>query len=472
MTIDTEVDLVTAEVPEEVSHRSLEKRAIKGTYFIVGFYGLALAIRFGSSIILTHLFAPELFGLMALMTTVIVGLSLFSHIGLEDSVIQNPRGDEEIFVNTAWTIQVLRGVGLWLLTIALAWPIVKFYPQIHTVWLLPLLGLCCVISGFASPKMLTMSRHLGVGRLSLLELLSQIMVFGGTWAFARFYSPTIWALLFGRVLSEVVRTIASYYIIKVGIRPRFVLERSSMKSLVQFGRWILVSTSLTFLASQSDKLVLAKLTTLQMLGVYGIAFSLSDLPRQIIQMFSSKVGFPFIAKFSQKPRPEFRQVVLKYRMLVLAVGAVMLTFTICIGDLFIKHVYDKRYHDAAWMIALFAIGLWHTLLYNTLTPGIMSLQKSEYQAIGNFFYCVALFGLLPVGFLYFGMVGAVAAVAISDLPVYVVNVYGAYRLGMGMLRQDGMMTAFFLLTLAAGLGIRHALGLQLPFPAMPHFGHP
>ena len=35
-------------------------------------------------------------GFMALVTTIIVGLNLFSHIGLEDSIIQNPRGDDEV----------------------------------------------------------------------------------------------------------------------------------------------------------------------------------------------------------------------------------------------------------------------------------------------------------------------------------------------------------------------------------------
>jgi O-antigen/teichoic acid export membrane protein len=155
---------------------------------------------------------------------------------------------------------------------------------------------------------------------------------------------------------------------------------------------------------------------------------------------------------------------------VLGVGAIMLTFTICVGDIFIMHVYDKRYHDAAWMIAIFAIGLWHTLLYNTVSPAIMSLQKSHYNAIGNLFYCITLFGLLPVGFHFLGIVGAVAAVAISDLPVYIVNVYASYKQGLGMLRQDGIMTIFFLLTLVGGLAIRHALGLGLPIPGIPHFG--
>jgi O-antigen/teichoic acid export membrane protein len=469
MTIDTEIDELTTDDQEKTHFRTLESRALKGTYFIVAYYGCALGLRMLSSVVLTHLFAPELFGLITLTTTVIIGLNLFSHLGLEDSIIQNPRGEDEVFVNTAWTIQVMRGSGLWLLTLLMAWPVAHFYNEPRMLWLLPILGFSCVVTGFGSPGQLMLSRNMDVGKMSVLELAPQLLMFLITLAWAHF-QPTIWALLVGRMISELVRLWMSYRMLSKGIRPRFVMDRDSLRSLMNFGRWILIGTALTFLASQSDKMILGKLTTLQELGIYGIAFSLSDLPRQIIQMFSAKVGFPFIAKFSQKPRPEFRKVLLKYRMMVLAVGAIMLTITICTGDIFIRHVYDKRYQDAAWMIGIFAIGLWHTLLYNTITPAIMSLQKAHYNALGNLLYCGALFVLLPLGYTYLGlgMVGAVAAVAISDLPVYFVNVYASYRQGVGMLRQDGLMTVFFLATLAIGLTVRHAFGVGLPFPSMPH----
>ncbi|WP_263360073.1 oligosaccharide flippase family protein [Acidicapsa ligni] len=468
MTLDTQIDELTTDDQEAVHHRSLESRALKGTYFIVIYYGFALGLRMLSSVVLTHLFAPELFGLITLTTTVIIGLNLFSHLGLEDSIIQNPRGDDEVFVNTAWTVQVLRGLGLWLLTIVLAWPVAHFYNEPRMLWLLPILGLSCVITGFGSPAQLQLSRNMDVAKMSVLELAPQLLSFLIALAWAMHHA-SIWALLVGRIVSETLRLAMSYKILGKGIRPRFVLDKDSLHSLMNFGRWILIGTALTFMASQSDKMILGKLTTLQELGIYGIAFSLSDLPRQIIQMFSAKVGFPFIAKFSHHPRPEFRRVLVKYRAMVLAVGAVMLTITICTGDIFIQHVYDKRYHDAAWMIGIFAIGLWHTLLYNTITPAIMSLQKAHYNALGNLFYCIALFVLLPLGYSYLGlgMIGAVVAVAVSDLPVYFVNVYASYRQGLGVLRQDGLMTLFFLATLVAGLAIRHAFGLALPFPSWP-----
>jgi O-antigen/teichoic acid export membrane protein len=399
-----------------------------------------------------------------------VGLTLFSHIGLEDSVIQNPRGDEEPFLNTAWTIQVLRGIGLWLVMMIVAWPIARFYDQ-RLLWLLPFVGFASVISGFSSPNLLSLSRHLGVARSSLLEFICQFTQYGVAIGWA-FFDRTIRALVVARLASELVRVLLSYRIIKGGVRPRFLLEREALRSLLTFGRWILIGTALTFLANQSDRLILPKLlpksTAFQELGVYGIAFALSDLPRQIITMFSSKVGFPFIARFVHQPRPEFRKVLLKYRMMVLAVGAVLLTFTICFGDIFILHVYKKPYHGAAWMIAIFGLGLWHTLLYSTTSPAIMSLQKSHYNALANLLYFLALVFLLPLGYGYFGIVGAVTAVAISDSPMYLVNVWASYREGLGMLRQDGLMTLVFVGTLALGFAIRHAFGLGLPFPGIPN----
>jgi O-antigen/teichoic acid export membrane protein len=471
MTIDTDIDEISTEDRDESRFRALETRALKGTYFIVAFYGIGMGLRFVGSIILTRLFAPELFGLMTLLTTIIVGLNLFSHIGFEDNVIQNPRGDDEPFLNTTWTIQVLRGIALWLVMVAVAWPVAHFYDP-RLLWLLPFVGFGAVISGFSSPNLLSLSRHLGVGRLSLLELVCQVVLYGVAIGWA-YFDRSIRALVVARLASELVRTILSYRVVKGGTRPRFVLERDALRSLFTFGRWILIGTALTFLANQSDRLMLPKLlpksTAFQVLGVYGIAFSLSDLPRQIISMFSSKVGFPFIAKFSHRPRPEFRKVLLKYRMMVLAAGAVLLTFTICVGDIFILHVYKKPYHGAAWMIAIFGLGLWHTLLYSTTSPAIMSLQKAHYNALANLLYLVALLVLLPLGYSYFGIVGAVAAVAVSDLPMYFVNVYASYREGLGMLRQDGLMTLVFIGTLAAGFAIRHAFGLGLPFPGIPHF---
>jgi O-antigen/teichoic acid export membrane protein len=444
--------------------RSLEARALKGTYLIVAWYGLSMVLRLLSSVVLTRMFVPAYFGLMALMTTVIVGMNLFSHVGLQDSVIQHPRGDEPAFLNTAWTLQVIRGAGITLLTIPLAWPIARFYHEPQIITVLPALGLGCLIAGVSSPSLLTLTRHMGVGRLSVLELLTQFVQFAVTLLWASI-QPTIWALVAGRIAAELARTAASYYMLPE-LRPRFTWDQESIRDLVNFGRWILIGTALTFVALQSDRLILAKLVSFQLLGVYGVAFALSDIPRQIILQFCSRIGFPFLAKFSGDARGEFRSMLLKYRLPVLSIGGILIIALVLVGDVFILHVYTKPYHGAAWMVGILAIGLWHTMLYSTVSPAVFALQKSHYNALANLAYCITLYVGLPVGFHLMGMLGAVIAVAASDLPVYFVTAYGAYREGVNTLRQDALLTGAFFSTLGLALAARAALGFGWPFPGL------
>ena len=442
-------------------HKKLEKKAVKSTLYIVVFYGVSLALRVLSSVVLTRLFSPQYFGIITLITTVLVGLSLFSHIGINDSVVQSKRGDDPLFLNTAQTIELLRGTGTWILTVILAWPVAWFYHEPRIVFLLPVVGLSCIISGATSPSILYLTRHMGVGKISALDLLGQIVQFVVTLAWA-LINPSLWALVGGKLVADLARLAASYFILP-GFRLRLSLHREYVRELLHFGKWILIGTALTFLANQSDRLILGKLASVTMLGVYGIAYSLSDLPRQIIMQFTSRVGYPFIAKFAGKPRQEYRAMLLKYRLPVLAVGALCLVVAVCVGDKVILHVYDRRYHQAAWMIGILAVGLWHTMLYSTLAPAILALAKSHWNALGNLVFCISLFTLIPLGYHYYGMPGAVLAVAFGDLPVYFVVQYSAYREKVATLMQDALMTIAFLVTLAGALALRVALGFGLPF---------
>ncbi|HEX3472472.1 MAG TPA: oligosaccharide flippase family protein [Silvibacterium sp.] len=461
MTIDAEVEELRSHEELGVWHRKLEKQAAKGTVYIVAFYGVSLTLRILSSVVLTRIFSPEYFGIITLLTTVLVGLTLFSHIGLNDSVIQSARGDDPVFLNTAWSLELLRGGGLWIVTILLAKPVAWFYHEPRMVMLLPALGFGCVIAGATSPSILNLTRHMGVGKTSMIEFLGQVVQFVVTLVWA-LIQPSLWALIGGRLVSELVRMVASYFLLPE-LRPRFTLDKECLHELIRFGKWILIGTALTFLANQSDRLILGRLVTTTMLGIYGIAWALSDLPRQVIALFCTRVGYPFIAKFASQPRKDYRAVLLKYRLPVLAVGGLGLIIAICTGDQVVKHIYDHRYHDASWMVPLLAIGLWHTTLYSTISPAILALSKAHYNAAANLVFFIALFTLIPLGYHFYGMPGAVLAVAFGDLPVYFVVLYSAYREKVGTFLQDALMTVAFLLTLAGALALRMALGFGLPF---------
>ena len=126
-------------------------------------------LRLGSNLILTRLLVPEMFGLMTLLYVFITALHLFSEVGIGTSVIQNKRGQERDFLNTAWTLQVCRDVILWFCTLLLAWPIAQLYQQPKFLWLMPVVGLGTVISAFNSTSVFTLNRNMAFGQLTILS---------------------------------------------------------------------------------------------------------------------------------------------------------------------------------------------------------------------------------------------------------------------------------------------------------------
>jgi O-antigen/teichoic acid export membrane protein len=443
---------------------SLKKLAISGAVWTFAGYGASQILRFGSNLILTRLLFPELFGLMALINIFIIGLNLFSDIGIGQSIIQNKRGDEPAFLNTAWTLQIIRGFVLWLCCALIAWPVANFYGEPQLLWLLPIVGLNTIISGFNSTALFTLNRHLAVRKLAIFELgvqtISLIVMI--IWAAL---SRSIWALVIGGLVNALLWMIGSH-LLNSGPPNRVVWDRNAVKAILSFGRWIFVSTALYFLAEQSDRLILGKLISIELLGVYGIAFTLADIPRQVLLALSSKVIFPVFSKSADLPRDIFRIKIQNNRKPVLIAMALGLTVMVSFGDILILTLYDQRYVQASWMFPLLALGIWPRILTQTIDTSLFAVGKAKYAAIGSLTKFIFMIIGLPLGFYLMGIAGAVLIVALNDLPFYGVITYGLWREKLACVKQDIQATFIFLTSLTLLVGSRIFLGWGLPINSL------
>ncbi|MEL6578222.1 MAG: oligosaccharide flippase family protein [Cyanobacteria bacterium J06621_12] len=447
-----------------MSPSSLKKLALRGTVWTVAGYGTSQILRFGSNLILTRLLVPELFGLMALVQVFLQGLTLFSDIGIRPSIIRSERGDETVFLNTAWTIQVVRGVVLWLCCLIIAFPIAHYYQDARLSWLVPLVGLSTIMAGFNSTSLATLNRHLQVGLLARFELAVQILSLGVliTWAW---FSPTIWALVAGNLVSISLTALGSHYL-NPGAPNRFAWDQEIVTEITSFGKWIFLSTAMTFLASQADRLILGKLFTLQMLGVYVVAFTFADIPRQISLTIGRKVIYPAIAKLSHLPRSELKAKISGKRWQMLLFLGLVVTVLFCWGDLIILALYDSRYEQAAWMIPLLAIGLWPLLLCSTIDRFLMAIGKPNYLACGNLCKFIYMIIMIPLGFNQGGVIGTLIVIALNDLPYYIAVHYGLWREKLTFIVQDIQATIVLTLIISIVLVLRYLADFGTPLDAI------
>jgi O-antigen/teichoic acid export membrane protein len=302
---------------------------------------------------------------------------------------------------------------------------------------------------------------MAVAQLGIFELGGQVisLMVMLIWAW---FSPTIWALVIGGLVSDSVRMVWSHRLIP-GSCNRFAWDQDATNALFSFGRWIFISTALTFLATQADRLILGKLLSLEMLGVYGIAFVLADMPRQLIVVISGKVIFPAVARLTHLPREALRAKILQQRKFVVVLLALGLTVLISFGDLLILTLYDQRYIQAAWMLPILALGVWSNVLFQTLgIPLLLAVGKPLYAAYGNFLRLLFISIGIPLGFSLKGIVGVAIVVALAELPLYGAVTYGLWREEMSAVAQDIKATALFLVILTSVLMGRFVLGFGLP----------
>lgn len=440
---------------------SLKKLAIRGTVWTTIGFGGSQILRFASNLILAHLLFPEFFGLMAIVNIFIVGLHLFSDVGIGLNIIQNKRGDEPDFYNTAWTMQVIRGVGLWIVCCILAIPVANLYEAPELRFLIPVVGFSTIISGFNSTALFYLERHLLVKKQTLIEFTTQIVgltVMVG-WALV---TPSVWALAAGGLASAVIKVIWSHWLVPE-VRNRFVWDKSAVNEIFSVGQWVFMSTALTFTAEQADRLMMGKLFPLALLGVYQIALTLSDVPRQVVLSLGGKVIFPAISKSMDQPREEVIGKILKSRRFLLAGIIALMVPLIGFGDLLIGALYDERYSDGTWMLPILAIGIWPRLLSNTSEPYLFALGKFQYSTLGNFFRLLCTVIGIGIGSYYLGALGAVIAIAANDLFYYATATYGLIHEKLNPLLQDFSATLILLSGVATIYAARLALGIDLPF---------
>ena len=151
--------------------------------------------------------------------------------GISPSIAQSKRGDDPDFLNTAWTIQVIRGFVLWLAASVLAYPLSLFYEQPDLAIYLPIAALSLLVAGFNPTRIETAHRHLLMGRLTALDLLSQVLEIALLIMLALWLN-SVMALVIGGVIGVTGKLILTWAFLP-GDANRFRWEWAAARELVE-----------------------------------------------------------------------------------------------------------------------------------------------------------------------------------------------------------------------------------------------
>lgn len=391
----------------------LRAKALRGSGWTLAGFGAQQILRLGSTLILTRLLFPEAFGIMSLASVFMSGLQMFSDIGIRPSIIQNKRGEEPDFLNTAWTIQIFRGFALWAIACAIAYPVSVIYDNTTLFPILCVIGATAAIRGFQTTGYATANRKLSLGKLTLVELVTQAVGIVATVIWAMF-QPTVWALAGGALIASVLSVTMGFQVLSTHPH-RLRWDASAVNELLSFGKWIFVSTALTFLSQSGDRLLLPKILSINDLTFYTLAMTFLLIPMNVLRQIAGKVLLPVYSEVLNKGGTERVNKVSSRFSLLSAPAFAVPILLIFGGDWLVSVMYDARYAAAGPALSILSIGGFFSMMRASQFGLMLAAGNSKRAMLSN---GVRVFAALPLATAFSSMGGGLdgfcAGMAISE----------------------------------------------------------
>jgi O-antigen/teichoic acid export membrane protein len=438
-------DLIDAP-SSELAPESSGSRAVRGGAFTLGGHVTVQGLRMGGQIVLTRLLPQEAFGLMAIVHTFRAGIDLFSDVGIGPSIIQNERGDDPRFLNTAWTIQAGRGLALFAFAAICAVPVARFYGHDELSVLIPAASFSAIIAGVRSTRTYTAERHLELGWPTFIEVAAQCAALAVMIAWA-LWSPTVWALVAGGLAGAGVDVLLGHLLLP-GHNGRPGWDRTAAGALMRFGKWIFLSTVLTFAVNEADRLIFGKMISLADLGVYHVALTIATIPTSAMHSLAGKVIFPLFSQVNQTGE-HLARVFRQARRLHLTLSGWALSGLIGGGQAAIGLIYDDSYAGGGWMLQLLALAAWIAAPEATNSSASLAMGLPRWVAASNLAKLVGMLVLVPLGYHFGGFPGALIGYATAELFRYAASTVGVYRRGLPTLSQDLLFSGVVLVSSVA-----------------------
>ncbi len=429
-------------------------RVMRSSMFTILSFGVQQVIRFGSNLILARLLFPEAFGTMALVTVLLVGLTMLSDLGIQPAIQSSARGDDPDFLNTAWTLNMIRAGFLFLAACALAWPMAWFYGEPMLWQLIPVAATSILFLALEPTRAETASRHMALGKVTVMEMTVQVIsvtvMLLLAWA-----TQSIWALVAGNLVAAAARAGLAWVMLP-GISNRLHLDRDSAHELIHYGRWIFFSTVAGFIVLQSDKLILGRYLTMEQLGLYNIGFFLAGFPLMLGQLLVQRLMIPL---YRASPPRESRENFLRLRRIRFMLSGMLVAGVtpLALGGLYIVgFLYDPRYAASGAVTMLVSLALLPQMLGLTYDQVTLASGDSRGFFTLNATRAVILVALLVVLVPRMGIPGAPLSMAATALLSYPLQLRLARKHGAWDALHDAVMAGIALALLALVLAVHGA----------------
>jgi O-antigen/teichoic acid export membrane protein len=440
------------------SEKTLRQRILSSVGLSSLQFASQIGLRLISTVVLTRLLAPEIYGVFAVVLLYRYLLEMFSDLGIRSVILTKEGEVDATFLRTCWTVSMLRGGMILLISCLIALVVSGLqaagifaadnaYAAPVLPYAIAVLGGVSLIAGLQSMNRYAYEREMNFVQVTIGMILSNFVGLIVTILLA-LWLRSVWALVIGAYVQSVTLLVYSFLAFK-GPRMGLSLDRPSLTTIIARGKWIIGHSALTALAQAADRLVLGFIMTSSAFGFYFIARQIVDLGSGFLNTVHAQMGLQVFTRIMGKGPEDFRRKYYGYRLFFDALAGLGTGGVFVLAPKLVELVFDDRYGQVGPFVQI--------LVFSLLPIGALVLREA-YSAERKFremtFLSLASTVTLWVGLMvtvWMGSIpGALLVIALHRLPEVIILWTLGFRRGWLVFWREGLVLAFF--ALGAGLG--------------------
>lgn len=270
----------------------MDDKAIRGLPWTVMTYAGSKAIALASTVVLARLLTPADFGTVALAFLAINLIAIFRDLGLGAALILRQDLDRRA-QGTVLGLMLGMGALMTALVIGLTPVAADIFRDPKLEDILPPMALTLLIGSYSWFYEAVLQRELEFSRRFVAVISMSVVQVIVSITFA-VLGAGVWSLVAGWLASWTTQALALTALAPYRVRPR--LDRAVARDVLGTSSGFMAQGALAFVQQNADFLAVGRVLGSAQLGLYTMAFRLSEVPYWAIADPAAKVTFPSFSK--------------------------------------------------------------------------------------------------------------------------------------------------------------------------------
>ncbi|MBM7690809.1 teichuronic acid exporter [Peribacillus deserti] len=292
------------------------------------------------------------FGLVGMLTTIMVFAQILLDAGFGSAVIQKEKISKPMLSTLFW-LNVMVGCSLFILLFCTSGMIAGFFHRSELSELIKILAVLFLAAPVGQQSQYLLQKDLRFNHLGKIEMASSFVSFL-LLVILTFVMNPIYAFVISQVVLYGLKSILYFVSYARTWRPGMVFELKECREILSFGAFQLSSRLVNRIGSNIDVILIGRFMGAEALGIYNLVYQIVTIPVLRINPIMTRVAFPVFSK-NQHSHSALNEGFLHMTKLLSLITFPMLMGLTAVANVFILTFFGEKWIEAIPIVQIMAI---------------------------------------------------------------------------------------------------------------------